>query len=169
MTHHITICSGLLNFSTRHTKKRHIFTPQSRIMVGVVNQIKGHDYIRAQQVLCTYDEPYARFFWRLKDWFNLDFATAVLSLNIRIKAYAYGISNASLTVQSITWHTFAHVNSIPAVTVPAGFHNGLSIGLQLMFAWWIKLYYVELQKVVNVCLILNVTFRGLVRNIFLNR
>lgn len=63
-------------------------------------------------------------------------ATAVLSPNIPEKAHAYGMSKASLTVQSITYCSLANVTGIPAVTVPAGFHKGLPVALQFMSAWW---------------------------------
>ncbi|CAO3631327.1 unnamed protein product [Mucor fragilis] len=62
-------------------------------------------------------------------------STAITAPEIPEKAHSYGMSNAKITVRSMAFATLANLTGIPGVSVPAGFNEGMPIGLQFMARW----------------------------------
>jgi Asp-tRNA(Asn)/Glu-tRNA(Gln) amidotransferase A subunit family amidase len=136
IAHSITICSEMYNFASRHAKNHTSFLPHTRLMVGIGSALEGRDYVRGQQVRTRMMNHMRGFFEDQKIDLILSPTTALVAPEIPAKAHTFGMSNAKLTMQSMVYCTLANLTGLPAVSVPAGFHEGMPIGLQFMAAWW---------------------------------
>ncbi|KAI8645432.1 amidase signature domain-containing protein [Parasitella parasitica] len=134
--HSVTICSEMFNFASRHELNHRNFLPHTRLMAGTASALEGRDYVRAQQVRGRMINHMRRLFEDQKIDLILCPSTAITAPEIPEKAHAYGMSNAKLTIRSMTFCVLANLTGIPALNVPAGFNDGMPIGLQFMARWW---------------------------------
>ncbi|KAG1447484.1 hypothetical protein G6F56_009245 [Rhizopus delemar] len=107
------------------------------------------DYVRAQQIRTRMMNHLSGYFHEQKIDSILTPTTAILSPEIPEKALSYGMANAKLTIASMTYAVLANFTGIPAVTVPAGYHNDLPIGLQFMASWWNEALLCRIAKTVE--------------------
>lgn len=136
IAHQITICSEMSNFASRHPENHRKFLAHTRLMAGTTNALQTRDYVRAQQVRTRMMNHLRGFFEDQKVDLILCPSTGIIAPEIPEKAHAYGMSNAKLTVDTVFYCMLANLTGVPAVSVPAGFHGGMPIGLQFMAAWW---------------------------------
>lgn len=124
------------SFVSRYGEKHTSFLPHTRIMAGVTSALDSTDYYRAQQVRTRMMNHMQHIF----DEQNIDLiltpTTGLHAKEVPEKAHAYGLSDATTTVQMMLYCTLANLTGIPAVSVPAGFNKGMPIGLQFMSTWW---------------------------------
>lgn len=112
------------------------FLPQTKLLAGTASALETRDYVRAQQVRTRMMNHMRNIFEIQQVDLILCPTTAILAPEIPEKAHKYGMSNAKMTMQTMVYCTLANLTGIPAVSVPAGFHEGLPVGLQFMAAWW---------------------------------
>ncbi|KAI9480532.1 MAG: amidase signature domain-containing protein [Benjaminiella poitrasii] len=134
--HTLTICSEMLNFASRFETNHRNFLAHTRLMAGAASALDGRDFVRAQQVRTRMMNHLRRIFDEQKVDLILCPTTAIVSPEIPEKAHAYGMSNAKLTIRSMIFCMLGNLTGIPALNVPAGFHEGMPIGLQFMTKWW---------------------------------
>ncbi|KAI8079056.1 amidase signature domain-containing protein [Gilbertella persicaria] len=132
--HTVTICSEMFNFASKHYANHHRFLPHTRIMIGTSSTLDGRDYVRAQQIRTRMMNHVRNVFKKVD--LILCPSTAQVSPEIPQKAHSYGMSNARLTTQSMIFCTLGNLTGIPAVSVPAGFHQNMPVGLQFMASWY---------------------------------
>lgn len=127
----------MYNFASRYGPKHHKFLPHTRLMAGTASALQGRDYVRAQQVRGRMMNHMRRIFEDQKVDLILCPSTALTAPVIPERAQAYGMSNAKLTIRSMTFAILGNLTGIPGVSVPAGFDKeGMPIGLQFMACWW---------------------------------
>lgn len=124
------------NFASSHPENYSSFLAHTRIMSGTASALEPKDYVRAQQVRTRMMNHLRVLFEDQKIDLILCPTTAILAPEIPEKALKYGMCNVKLTNQAMKYCTLANLSGIPAVTVPAGFHNDIPVGLQFMSAWW---------------------------------
>lgn len=134
--HSITICSEMHNYASRHSENHTKFLSHTRLMCGTASALEARDYVRAQQVRTRLMNHLRNVFEEQKVDLILTPTTAIVSPEIPKKANSHGMSNAKWTMQTMAYCTLANLTGIPAVSVPAGFHGTMPIGVQFMAAWW---------------------------------
>ncbi|RCH90325.1 hypothetical protein CU098_008403 [Rhizopus stolonifer] len=147
--HTVTICSEMSNFASKHLQNRTSFIPYTRLMYSISGALDPRDYVRAQQIRTRMMNHLSGYFHEQKIDSILTPTTAILSPEIPEKALSYGMANAKLTIASMTYAVLANFTGIPAVTVPAGYHNDLPIGLQFMASWWNEALLCRIAKTVE--------------------
>ncbi|KAI7905528.1 amidase signature domain-containing protein [Cokeromyces recurvatus] len=134
--HSITICSEMHNFISRYESKQRKLLAHTRIMTGAAKALDSRDFIRAQQVRTRMMNHMRHIFEEQKVDLILCPTTALIAPEIPEKAHTYGMTHVKLTIRSMAFCTLANLTGLPAVNVPAGFHEGMPIGLQFMAKWW---------------------------------
>ncbi|ORE22303.1 amidase signature enzyme [Rhizopus microsporus] len=147
--HIITISSEMYTFASKYFHKRNYFLPYTRILCGVASVLEGRDYILAQRMRTRMMKHMAELFKNQKIDLILTPTTPMLSPEIPKAAMRYGISNTNLTKLSMVYTTLANFTGIPAVSVPAGYHDDLPIGLQFMASWWNEALLCRIAKTIE--------------------
>ncbi|KAG2208303.1 hypothetical protein INT47_006159, partial [Mucor saturninus] len=145
--HTVTICSEMANYASRYPQNYRKFLAHTRLMAGTTSALQPRDYIRAQQVRTRMMNHLRGFFEDQKIDLILCPSTGILAPKIPEKAHSYGMSNAKLTVDAVYYCMLANLTGVPAVSVPAGFHEGMPIGLQFMATWWNEALLCRIAKV----------------------
>lgn len=139
----------MYTFASKYFHKRSYFLPYTRILCGVASVLEGRDYILAQRMRTRMIKHMAELFKNQKIDLILTPTTPMLSPEIPKEAMRYGISNTNLTKLSMVYTTLANFTGIPAVSVPAGYHDDLPIGLQFMASWWNEALLCRIAKTVE--------------------
>lgn len=152
VAHLVTISVEINNFARRvpvDQQKRYL--PHTRIMMQISDLISSSEYIRAQQIRTRALDFLCRIF-RGKDGHQkidliLTPTSAIQPIEIPEKAHSYGMTNTMKTIQTMTYVHLASFTGIPAVTVPAGFHNNKPLALQFMAEWYNEALLLRIAKV----------------------
>ncbi|KAI8143844.1 amidase signature domain-containing protein, partial [Fennellomyces sp. T-0311] len=145
--HTITICSEMCNFAHQFSPKSSAYLPHTRLMMAIADTITSQDYYKAQQVRTHVMERLRQYFQNDKiDLFLLP-TTAIQAPEIPKKAIAHGMSDTVTTINAMVYATLGNFTGVPAVSVPAGFHNGKPIGMQLIGEWWNEALLLRMAKV----------------------
>ncbi|KAI9493345.1 amidase signature domain-containing protein [Zychaea mexicana] len=126
-------------------KSTSAYTPSTRVMMAISEQITAEDYYKAQQVRTQVMDQVGQLFNKV-DLILLP-TTAITAPELPQKAFAYGMSDTVKTTHSMVYVTMANFTGLPAVTVPAGFYNNKPVGLQLYGEWWNEALLLRMAKV----------------------
>lgn len=136
VAHSITICSEMHNYASRYPENHAKFLLHTRLMCGTASALEARDYVQAQQVRTRLMNHMRNIFEEQSVDLILTPTTGIVSPEVPKKASSHGMSNAKWTIQSMLYCTIANLTGIPAVSVPAGFHDNMPIGLQFLASWW---------------------------------
>ncbi|KAI9030176.1 amidase signature domain-containing protein [Phycomyces nitens] len=148
VAHSVTICSEMSSYASSQTDTTSRFLPHTRLMMSVSKRLRGSDYVKAQQVRTRLMDQLHELFSGPVDLI-LTPTTGSQSPAIPPQAAAYGMSHATWTFRAMQYVTLANLTGIPALNVPAGFHNGLPVGLQFMASWWNEALLLRIAKIIE--------------------
>ena len=135
LAHSITICSEMYNFASRYPDQHTSFSYYTRMLTCSTSALDSRDYLRAQQVRTRLMNNMRNIFENQKVDLILC-PTSITSPEIPAEAHSHGMCNVNLTNESMMFCRLANLTGLPGLNVPAGFHEGMPIGLQFMATWW---------------------------------
>ena len=151
LAHVITICTEMNTFAEQalleSKSPKSNYTASTRIMMSIANQLTATDYYKAQQVRTQVIDQISRIFKQDKiDMFLLP-TTAITSPELPQNAFQYGMSDTVKTTSTMMYVMLANFTGLPALSVPAGFHNNKPVGMQLIGEWWNEELLLRMAKV----------------------
>ncbi|KAI9270707.1 amidase signature domain-containing protein [Phascolomyces articulosus] len=147
--HAITICSEMNTFAEQalEGKPKSNYTPSTRVMMAISEHISAQDYYKAQQVRTQVIEHLSQVFKKDKVDLLLLPTTAITAPELPQSAFRYGMSDTVKTTGAMVYATLANFTGLPALSVPAGFHNNKPVGMQLIGEWWNEALLLRMAKV----------------------